>query len=89
MLALLYGYRGDCGQGLLKLMGKARQVADDQDLGVPGDGEVGLHDHSSQPVQFGACAARQYLCQRGSPDACRPQHRMGLDFLCMTGSRGA
>jgi len=60
-LALLNGHRGNCGQWLLTLMGKARQVADDQDLGVAGDREVGLHNHSSQPIQFSACAAGQYL----------------------------
>ncbi len=56
------------------------QIADDEDVRVPLDGEVGLHDYPSGAVGFGSVGLfGDHLAQRAGRDAGRPHLARAID----------
>ena len=74
---LLHRGGGDARDGLAVLLDRLGQVADDEDLGMAGDGQVGLDPDPARAVERDAQRPRQ---RRGG-DARRPEHRPRLDPL--------
>src|ERR1700685_509818 len=72
--AFLYGDGGDSGQRLALLVLQRCEVADNEDFGMAGESEIGLHEHA--PGAIDGCS--QALAQRGSCDARGPQ-----DYGCV------
>ena len=60
--------------------GHRHQITDDEDVRVPLDGEVGLHDHPSGTVGFGSVGLLgDHLAQRAGRNAGRPHLARAID----------
>ena len=61
------------------------EVADDRDLGVIGQAQVGSHDDAPGPVERGAGARGKRLTERRASHACRPDHRLAGQAVVLGG----
>jgi hypothetical protein len=79
--ALLHGDGGDARQRVALPVGTMGQIADDEDLGMAVDGQVGLDGHSAATIRFEPRRVGQSLAKGDCPDARAPKDRLGRDLF--------
>src|ERR1700676_965726 len=69
----LDGYLGYAGHGLAVFIGGVGQIADDEYVGIVGDGEVGVYFDTAAFVCFGVSALGQFFSEGGGFDSTSPE----------------
>src|ERR1700686_3071664 len=72
----LNGYLSDAGHGLSIFICGVGQVADDEYVGIIGDGEVGVYFDAAAFVGFGVSALGQFSAEGGGLDSTGPEDRV-------------
>src|ERR1700731_78310 len=75
----LDGYLSDAGHGLAVFICGVGQVADDEYVGIIGDGEVGIYFDAAASVGFGVSALGQFSSEGGGFNSTGPEDGVGSE----------
>src|ERR1700676_2269077 len=77
----LDGYLCDAGHGLSIFICGVGKIADDEYVGIIGDGEIGIYFDAAAFVGFGVSALGEFSAESGGLDSAGPEHGVSSKAL--------